>query len=614
MKIKFRSWLVFIILSVLCFSLWYKLEYPRFAFVRLSFSKPQAGLAAQNYLAEKGVDTASYIKTITFDADEEFNRYLQHAEGLKGEEDFIARHDFDLFFWKIRFFKELQKPEYIIYISARTGKIIGFKHLIEGLEYRQDSGKNSAKSKAENFLKNNFYIDLEQYNFHAEKIKRYENRTEYYFSWAKKGVYVPWKQGQGGAKLLVEVTVAGDEIREFNRNELDLPEKFLRYVENQLILGEFIYRIFYFLLMGLLVCSIIIALKRKQDLVGRATKKWYYYVSGFLLIANALDILNNLQNIIMFYPTSASLGSFLGLSLMRISFNIGFLALSFIMPGIAGESVYSEVFTKNKSGSFLGYIKSGFFNRNITGSILLGYLIWIMMLGIQAVVFYLGQQFLGVWREWNTMTELSSSYLPLFSMFVLSITASLKEEVIFRLFGISLAKKYLKNSILAVVVISFIWGLGHSMYAIFPVWFRVVEVTLVGIFYGLIFLKFGIVPLIVAHYLFNVFWCSAVYLLGQSTGYMLISSAGVLSIPLGFAIIAYFLNWQKQKESLHYVLDKTQEYNLLILITFIAAKKNQGISVDLVRRELIAHNWDHALVNLAIEKVFNNSEIRNQVS
>jgi len=603
MKIKAKSWLLFIILSGLCFGLWYRIEYPRFAYINLSFGKQQAVQTAGNYLLAQGVDIGKYARSVVFEADEGFNRYLQFSAGLKGEEDFIARHDFDLFFWKIRFFKELHKQEYVIYISPRSGKIIGFTYLIDSLESRLDLGKDATRRNAELFLKNNYNFDLEQYDFHGEKIKRYENRTEYTFSWEKKGVYLPWKPGQGGAKLLTEVTVAGDQVREFYKNDLDLPDKFLRYVDNQFILGEYLYRIFYLLLLGLLACSVSIVLKRKQDFVPRITRKWFYYVSGFLVVINLIDIFNNLQNIMMIYPTSASLGSFLGLSMMRVLLNVSFLALSFILPGIAGESLYSEVFPKNKYNTFLDYIKSGFFNRKAASSILLGYLLWIMMLGIQAVIFYFGQRFLGVWREWQTMTDLSSSYIPLLGMFVISLTASLKEEIIFRLFGISLAKKYLRNSILAVVVVSFIWGMGHSMYAIFPVWFRIVEVTLIGFFCGFIFLKFGILPLIVAHYLFNVFWSSAAYILGQSTVYLFSTALGVLFIPLGFAGAAYFLNREIKEKQFHLMLDKTQEYNLQVLNIFITTKKNQGIPLNLIREELIRHNWDHTLVNIAIERV-----------
>lgn len=604
MKIKTRDWYIFILLTVISFGFWYKLEYPRFAFINLSFNKQQALVESDNYLKAKGVDTRKYTKSVIFDSDERFNRYFQHAAGLKAEEEFITQHDFDLFRWLIRFFKESQKEEYVIYISPRSGKVIKFAHLIEDIEPRVDLGKEISKQKAEMFLQRTFGADLGKYDFHEEKIKRYEKRIEYVFSWEKKNIYIPWKEGQGDAKLLTEVTVAGDEIREFCKNKFDLPDKFLRYVEKQFILGEYLYSIFYIILFALLVWSVNIVLKRKQDIIPRLTKRWFYYVAGFLIIINTVDFFNNLQHVFMAYPTSARLSSFFGLAIIKWLFNTSFLVFGFVIPGIAGESLCSEVFPKNKYSSFLFYIKSSFFNRVLTRAVLLGYLIWVIMLGLQAVIFYNGQKFLGVWREWHTMTYFSSAYIPLFSAFVIGSTASFNEEIIFRLFGISLTKKYLWNSILAVLVTSVIWGMGHTTYAIFPVWFRIIEISLIGIFYGFIFIRFGLIPLIVAHYLFDVFWCSAAYLLGCSTGYLFYTSIGLLCIPLVFAVTAYFLNRGEQETLVWNMLDKIQEYNLDVLITFVSAKRLQGYSSDAIKGELIRYNWDHLLVNLAVEKVF----------
>jgi len=604
MKIKTRDWYIFILLALLSFGFWYKLEYPRFAFVNLPINKQQALVESDNYLKAKGIDTEKYAKSIVFDSDEGFNRYLQHTVGLKAEEEFIVQHDFDLFRWFIRFFKESQKEEYVVYISPRSGKVIKFLHLIEDTEPRTDLGKDISKQKAEMFLQKTFGADLGKYDFHEEKIKRYEERTEYVFSWEKKGVYIPWKAGQGGAKLLTEVTVAGEEIREFYKNKLDLPEGFLRYVEKQFILGEYLFSIFYILFFVLLAWSINIVVKRRQDIVVRLSKRWFYYVAGFLVIINAADLLNNLQRAIIVYPTSVPLSSFLGLTITKWMISTAILALGFIMPGIAGESLCSEVFPENESGSFLSYINSNFFNRSLTTAVLLGYLIWVIMLGLQAVIFYNGQKFLGIWREWYSMAYFSSAYIPLLSAFAISFTASFNEEVIFRLFGISLTKKYLRNSFLAILLTSVIWGMGHTLYAIFPVWFRIIEVGLIGIFYGFIFIRFGIIPLIVAHYLFDVFWCSAAYLLGHGSRYLFYSSLGLLCIPLALAAIAYFLNRTRQEKQPLYILDKIQEYNLGVLVTFVSAKKLQGFSPETIKAELIRYNWDHLLVELAVEKVF----------
>ncbi|MDD5660749.1 MAG: type II CAAX endopeptidase family protein [Candidatus Omnitrophica bacterium] len=604
MKIKFKDWCTFIILAILCFGLWYKLEYPRFAFVDLSFNKQQALSESENYLKSKGVDTNKYARAVIFDSDERFNRYFQHAAGLKAEEEFIKQHDFDLFRWMVRFFKESQKEEYLVYLSPRTGKVIRFMHLIEDVEPRADLGKEASRQTAESFLRDNFGADLKNYDFHEEKIKRYENRIEYVFSWEKKGVYIPWKAHQGGAKLLTEVTVSGHKIREFYKNKFDLPEGFVRYVEKQFVLGAYLYSIFYIIIFILLAWSVNIVLRRRQDIVPRLTKKWFYYAACFLLVINTADFINNLQNVFMAYPTSARLSSFIGLAFTRWLFNTGFLIIGFIMPGIAGETLCSEVFPEKKYNTFLSYIKSSFFNRTLTRSVILGYLIWVIMLGLQAVVFYNGQKYLGVWREWYTMTYFSSSYVPLFSAFVIGASASLNEEINFRLFGISLAKKYLRNSILAVILASVVWGMGHTMYAIFPVWFRIVEISLIGLFYGFIFIRFGIIPLLVAHYLFDVFLCSAAYLLGKSSLYLFYTSVGLLAIPLFLAILAYFTNKSQIDKPLRNTLDEVQVYNLGVLVTFVSAKRSQGCSIESIKNELIRHNWDHLLVGLAIKEVF----------
>jgi hypothetical protein len=193
----------------------------------------------------------------------------------------------------------------------------------------------------------------------------------------------------------------------------------------------------------------------------------------------------------------------------------------------------------------------------------------------------------------------------LFTAFVIGAGASLNEEINFRLFGISFAKKYLRSSFLAVLLASVIWGMGHTLYAIFPVWFRIIEVSLIGLLYGFILIRFGIIPLIVAHYLFDVFWCSAAYLLGKSSPYLFYSSVGLLGIPLLLAVLAFFLNLPERDKPMAVVLDRIEKYNQKVLVAFVLAKKLEGSSIESIKTELIRHNWDHLLVDLAIKEVFN---------
>jgi len=604
MKISAKGWILFVLIAILCLGLWYKFEYPYFSFVDLSVNKNEALTRAQSYLQSLRINTQTYSKAIIFNTDDWPDRYLQKTLGIRVEEEFIKKHDYELFFWQVRFFKEFQKEEFFVTISPKSGEILSFDHLIDDAQPREVLEKDLARRKAEEFLKNTYGFNLNNYEFHEEKIKRYDSRIDYSFSWEKKGVRIPWRQDQGVAKLLTGATVSGLEIRRFYKGVLDIPEKFGRYIENQLILGQYISSFAFLLFMFLLACSVFVIAKRKYNIAFRLSKKWFLYLGLFIILTNMANIVNNLQAILIGYPTSSNLASFFGISSIKLIITIIFFSLSFILPGLAGQSLHSEVFPENRQGSFLHYIRSTFFSHGITKSITLGYLLFFIMLGLQAVIFYFGQRYLGVWKEWVRLTQLSSSYLPFFSAFAIAVTASFSEEIVYRLFAISWIKKYFKNTILAVIVSALIWGFGHSTYAIFPVWFRGIEVSLIGLLLGFMFIKYGLIPLIIAHYLFDVFWGVSAYILGHSSKYLFTGSIFTLAIPLIFAIIAYFMNREEKEKEIKISLNAVEEYNLNILITFMTAKKSQGLSPEAIKEELLYHNWDITLIELAIKDVF----------
>jgi hypothetical protein len=193
--------------------------------------------------------------------------------------------------------------------------------------------------------------------------------------------------------------------------------------------------------------------------------------------------------------------------------------------------------------------------------------------------------------------------VPFFAAFVIGCKAAFSEEITYRIFGISWGKKYLKHSAAAVIMVSLIWGFGHAGYLIFRVWFRGMEVTLVGLFMGFVFLQYGIIPVLVTHYLFNVFLGTGSYLLGKSTPYLFFSSLFILAIPLIVALMAFFLNRPCREVKPEVLLDANQRYNLEILAAFIAEKLRQGEKSEDVCRDLITHGWDEILVGLAAERV-----------
>ena len=173
----------------------------------------------------------------------------------------------------------------------------------------------------------------------------------------------------------------------------------------------------------------------------------------------------------------------------------------------------------------------------------------------------------------------------------------------FRMFAISFGKKIFGNTIAAVVISSLLWGFSHSNYPVFPMWFRGIEVTCLGLFLSWVYLRLGIIPVIVGHYLFDVFWNCAEYMLGITNPFYFLSSLFILLLPCLWAIVAFILNKKVELRAMRWRLTKHQLYNLEVLKTFfhqhpeeIRQKKLQQI-VD----EISSHGWDPAVVEAALE-------------
>ena len=181
----------------------------------------------------------------------------------------------------------------------------------------------------------------------------------------------------------------------------------------------------------------------------------------------------------------------------------------------------------------------------------------------------------------------------------------------YRLYAISLGRKIFNKwlphwgnrSILIIVLLSsLIWGFSHSGYPIFPMWFRGLEVTCLGLFLAFIYLNFGIIPVIVAHYLFDAFWNSSGYIFGSSTPFYFTSSLSVLLLPLALGLVAFWLNKKEGERPLRWHLNAHQRYNLEVLKSFLKYNKNtyEHKSQGEIKKEITGHGWDPAVVDVAI--------------
>jgi hypothetical protein len=591
--------------------LWWHFSFSRLAFLHLTVDRHKALQIAREYLKEQNYDLRPYTSAVIFEMDEDGDLYLQKTIGFDQLKEFVKRESFDMFYWKARFFKEGEQEEFHVFVSAATGEIIGFKHILEETAARQRIERDEAKEKGIAFLKSRFNFQPDLYTMKSDLQTTRDFRDDHSLSWQKNDVKIPWtdKPENGTAKLVMNVIVSGDEILGFTKNELKIPDEFEWNLQKSRVVGQNIFEVVRTIYYALLSASVFFIFLRRNHISMHLTKK--FYVSAIVLIfsLSVLMMFNLFPHFLYTFSTSTSFqASLFQTSLNHLMYSV-FIAIAALVPGLAGETIHFELSRHKPQGSFLHYLRSTFLSREVAQQILVGYLLCAILLGVQSFILEVGQKYFGVWVERNWMAELSTMYLPFLAALTIGFKASFDEEIMFRFFAINLGTKLFKSVSWAILISSLIWGFGHSNYPIFPMWFRGIEVSCLGILLGISYYYFGIIPVIVGHYLLDVFWNTAGYLFGQTTPFYFWSSLVVLALPAVFAFIAFAVNKQAVLKELKWHLTNHQLFNLKVLKSFLKEQPQMlKRSNDELVKEIVSHGWDPAVVETAANELKNDDK------
>ncbi len=380
---------------------------------------------------------------------------------------------------------------------------------------------------------------------------------------------------------------------------LEIPETFTRHVDNLKQTGESLLTIFRIIYLVLLTAAIMVVVNRRGSVVLSSVKWTYIWCGGVLFLLLAATLFNDFSLILFQYPTSQSLHAYFIRQCIEGLVSPFFIVLSFILPCLAGEALREE---RNDPAhrSFFAFIQSHWMTRDLTSSIMAGYLAVCFILGFQALIFVFGFQFCGVWQEMSWMTQTSSAVFPALTALAMAFQASLSEETTFRLFGIQIAMKYGRSIVLAVFISSVVWGFGHTGYLVFPMWFRGLEVSLLGIVFAVVYLRFGLVTSICAHFLMDAFLMSMPYLIRPKWSSDFIASLAILAMPALIACVAYAYNLSTTLRPLTLKFNAEQLFNLFWLKDIFKRQPKERLNE--LKEEFIKHGWDPTVVRKAQEE------------
>lgn len=190
--------------------------------------------------------------------------------------------------------------------------------------------------------------------------------------------------------------------------------------------------------------------------------------------------------------------------------------------------------------------------RAVLGRTVGGYLFVPLELAFAAAFYYATNRWLGWWQPSEVLTDpnVLSYAVPALMPIAVSLQAGFMEECLFRAVPLALgalvgARFGRRNAGIAIAFVlqAVVFGAAHANYPGFPAYSRLVELVLPSLVWAAIFLRFGLLPTIVLHALFDLVLFSIPLYLVDAPGAAL---QRAIVVAAGLAPLAVIL-WRRAR-------------------------------------------------------------------
>lgn len=467
--------------------------------------------AARARSVQEGWPTAEFRQAASFGLrDSEVQTYVElEGGGGDGWQGILEDDAYRPYVWVVRQFREGEAFEASVRI-APDGTPVGFRLQVPEDEPGPMLRTEDAQAIAEAGTAT-WGVDLEPYTLVETSGERRPNgRVDYTFVYERDG-----GPRFGEARTRLRLVVSGDRHSELT-HLVEVPEAFSRrYSEirstNDLIalIASLAFAVLYF---GGGCGFALLLLLRAGWVEWRTALRWGVIIGAFMFVAG----LNELPLAWMDYDTAVPAGSFLT---QQVLFALGTLvgiALLLALAFMAAETMDRKAFgghvrlwrswdadvARSNTGLGLalgGYVFTGFFVAYV-------------------VLFYLVvARGLGWWTPAEAVVEpdLLATPFPWVSGVAISLYAGFSEEALFRaipLAGAALLGDRFGNRRawigVALVVQALIFAAAHANYPQQPAYARLVELFLPALALGVMYLRFGLLPAVIAHFTYDLTWFS----------------------------------------------------------------------------------------------------------
>jgi ribosomal protein S18 acetylase RimI-like enzyme len=533
------SWqpdLILTVLGLLGFVLFVALYDQAFpsAALDLTLSRQQITEQAAAYMSQQGHDLAAYQTALTFDEAWLSSVYLQQTLGIPGTNELAEQEGLPLWFWEMRWFQPLQKEEFGLSLMA-DGTVVAMSHTLLEESPGADLPQTQARALAEAYLGDDRGWHLADWELVTSSSETQPGgRVDHHFEWRRLG----WDVGDSELRLAVDVR--GDQVDGYGF-WLEVPEAFQRQFAEQRNRAGFINNLAFYLSVGGfgLVVGIFFFLGHRRGIFPWHEGLGAGLVVGAVYLLYALNVLplskayyGTTQDYPVFWINQlidTLIGAGLVIAEVTLLWGGGRYLARRVWPRQdkllpRGEHVWSRLGSATWRGLMVSGLHSGY-----------------------VVTFYLlATQLFGGWTPMGRPNvNLYATPLPFSAALAMGVIPAVTEEFMARLVGIGFLLLVTRRRWLAVLVPGILWAFAHLAYVRDPLYLRGVELTVVALFYGAIFLRYGLATTIVAHLAYNA-GLTALPLLRSGQSSLVANGALVLAILLAPAVPGV-IHWLRRR-------------------------------------------------------------------
>jgi membrane protease YdiL (CAAX protease family) len=447
------------------------------AALHISVNRDQAKEIAGDAVGIKGK------ADVQFDVDEDARIYLEREMGLQRANSVAQQYGF-IYNWNV------------IYPDG-TSIYIDPEGRLNGCDF-SDNRSPSVANGVNKYLEEKLQIKLADYSIMATPVQMDSHRPVKY----------QWERDNGktgNAREVITAVVCDGSLQKFRRS-LHVPEYFKDIQGNQEQMGDALTMLAQslFAIPYLAAAWAIVLAWRRREL------RWRVAILPAVLVT-VIAIVNQLNMVLLLNYARPNIIE-LVITIVTIT------AQSFISTMLlvaAGDWLYRQAFPDHPSmGAWfrLGGITAPGGKLRVG----IGYALFAFHLGYVSIFYGIAHRFGGWSPALVPYNDLFNSQTPWIYALLVGVHAAVFEEFLFRVVAISWLRKVLKNDIIAVIIPALMWAFAHCNYAAQPFYIRGVELTVIGVIFGLIFLRFGPLPTLISHAAFNAFLTAESFLSDKS--------------------------------------------------------------------------------------------------